>query len=406
MRSCYRAIRLPFVCLWAILLLLPFGTLATVPPGTPLSYFAIFYNNLLEFSTCGTMTINGLVHCNTNIYVGAGTGPSFLLTFNSTVTTSGTISAPTNNGARWTNGQGWKTIFQEAPSNLTGVAKILLTATTTNLHSMIDVPPTNDAATLSGLSRLYNQAQVVLIVSNTFSTNTIVSIKVQSAPSPSDIPGVDPTPLVTLYTNPSPASLAINLPFLSLTNRFYDMRENSTNLTTQIDVGQYAQWLTNSLGPVVAKFPPSGAYGYPTILFVADNRRTNGANKLAVVRLTNGIAPPSNGGLGFSVATPNPLYVWGNYNCTNPAYLGTTNTSASTLCAFFCDALTVLSTNWSDSNSLHNSFSTSSGLWAASPTNTVNAAIVAGIVPSTGTDQFHFSGGVHNFPRLLEELEQ
>ena len=36
-----------------------------------------------------------------------------------------------------------------------------------------------------------------------------------------------------------------------------------------------------------------------------------------------GINQPS----GFTVATPNPLYVWGNYNCPNAAYLNTTNTT-------------------------------------------------------------------------------
>jgi hypothetical protein len=120
-----------------------------------------------------------------------------------------------------------------------------------------------------------------------------------------------------------------------------------------------------------------------------------------VVRLQNGIAAPVNGGQGFSVATPNPLYVLGHYNCTNPAYLNTTNTSTSVPAAFYCDAFTVLSSAWSDYNSLHNAFGSGSG-WDANDT-TINAAIVAGIVPSTGADSLHFSGGVHNFPRLLED---
>ena len=57
----------------------------------PLSTYAIFYNGLLEFSTCATMVVNGPVHCNTNIYVGAGSsaGGSTTLTFNSIVTCLG-----------------------------------------------------------------------------------------------------------------------------------------------------------------------------------------------------------------------------------------------------------------------------------------------------------------------------
>jgi hypothetical protein len=33
----------------------------------------------------------------------------------------------------------------------------------------------------------------------------------------------------------------------------------------------------------------------------------------------------------------------------------------------------------------------------------VNAAIITGVVPSTGTTTSTFSGGVHNLPRLLED---
>ncbi len=43
----------------------------------PLTAYAIFYNGLLEFSTCATMTVNGAVHSNTNIYVGTDSHPHF-----------------------------------------------------------------------------------------------------------------------------------------------------------------------------------------------------------------------------------------------------------------------------------------------------------------------------------------
>jgi hypothetical protein len=154
------------------------------------------------------------------------------------------------------------------------------------------------------------------------------------------------------------------------------------------------------MGPGHTKFT-SGTY--PTILYVADNRTVT-AGQLAVVRLTNGIAPPSNGAEGWSVATPNPLYVWGNYNQTNSSLLGTNNTSAGTVpCALISDALTILSSSFNDRNSLTSGFSTSASAWNAASADTVNAAIVTGIVPSTGTDSMNFSGGVHNLPRLLED---
>jgi hypothetical protein len=136
---------------------------------------------------------------------------------------------------------------------------------------------------------------------------------------------------------------------------------------------------------------------------VADNR-TVGAKQLTVVRLTNGIAPPSNGGLGFTLATPNPLYVWGNYNQTNSSYLATSNTSSGTVpCALLSDALTILSSAWNDKNSMTTSYSDGANAWNASSADTVNAAIVTGIVPSINNTSSGFSGGVHNLPRLLED---
>lgn len=61
------------------------------------------------------------------------------------------------------------------------------------------------------------------------------------------------------------------------------------------------------------------------------------------------------------------------------------------------DALTILSANWSDAKS--------SGSYGSrnNPQNTtINAAILTGVVYTTGTDSSTFSGGVHNLPRLLE----
>jgi len=40
---------------------------------------------------------------------------------------------------------------------------------------------------------------------------------------------------------------------------------------------------------------------------------------------------------------------------------------------------------------------------SAAASDTVNAAILTGNVPSTGPGTNQFSGGVHNLPRLLED---
>ena len=365
----------------------------------PLTTYAIFYNGLLEFSTCATMTVNGPVHCNTNIYVGTGAS----LTFNTEVTASGMISAPTDNGSSWGNAydfntNNWNTFFNASPTPwATNVASIQLALPMTNTHSIIDMPITNDYMTSAGAQRLYNEAQVILLVSN-----TTVNYIVQEAPSASQVAGADGSKYTSPTYSTNNSVLATNLPFLTLTNKFYDGRELTTNLTTQIDVGKYANWINtnvNILGAGHSKFT-SGTY--PTILYVADNR-TAGAHQLAVVRLTNGIAPPVNGGEGWSLATPNPLYVWGNYNQTNASYLGSSNTSAGTVpSALLSDSLTILSAKFSDANSF-TTYSAGATGWDATSADTVNAAIVTGIVPSTGNTSSTFSGGVHNLPRLLED---
>ncbi len=345
----------------------------------PLSTYAIFYNSLLEFSTAATMTVNGRVHANASIYTGSGA----TITFNDTVTTTGTLTAPANNG------QGpWASlgVFNGSPTYTTNGPSLTLNINMTNTHSVIDLPPAGELATSTqGQQRLYNQAQVVLLVSN-----ATVTAVIQASVS-SQVPGADPAPLkITSLTNAT--AMATNFPFLSLTNSFTDQREAKTIVTTQIDVGKYGQWLaTNST--VLTKFPPGS---YPTILYVADNR-ANSASQLSGIRLANGAAPPRNGGLGWSLATPNPLYVWGNYNSTNAAFFGTTNTTAAVPSALMSDALTILSSSWQDSASA-GSYSSRN----ATSANTVNAAILTGIVPSTGTSSTTFSGGVHNLPRLLE----
>ena len=356
----------------------------------PLTDHAIFYNtNLLEFSTAATMIVNGRVHANSSIYTGSGS----TITFNDTVTTTGTLTSPANNGqGPW----GSLGVFTGKPTYSTNVPALTLNINMTNTHTLIDLPPAGEVVnSVQGQQRLYNQAQVVLLVSN-----TIVTARIQVSVA-GQVPGADPAPLtITSYlTNASALSNATVLvgdfPFLSLTNSFTDQRENKTILNTQIDVGKYAQWIRTN-PTVVTKFPP-GSGTFPTILYVADNR-TNSASQLSAVRVANGAILPSNGGVGWSVATPNPLYVWGNYNSTNAAFFGTTNTTATVPSAFMSDALTILSSSWQDSASA-GSYSSRD----ATSANTVNAAILTGIVPSTGTSSTTFSGGVHNLPRLLED---
>lgn len=352
----------------------------------PVFQFAVFYDGLLEFSSISTWLSTGRVHANSDIY----TGSASQVTLNRTVTAVGTISSPANNGAgtNWT----YKGVFNGNPAHVTNVPPLLLYPEdlTTNTHALIDmpppwIPPTN----ATERARLYNLASVILLISNTTAT-----AKIQAAPSAGEVPGNDPFPTIIgpIFTT-NLIALAANFPFLNLTNTITDQRESATGTKrvypADIDLAKYKQWIaTNTL--VTSKTIA------PTILYVANNR-PHSATVLPAVRLKNGKDLPSNGGLGFTVVTPNPLYVVGHYNCPDNTHLGTTNTSATVPAALMSDALTILSENWLDSQS-----GSSYAMRKAKDT-TINCAILTGNVPSTGTGNTQFSGGVHNLVRLLED---
>jgi hypothetical protein len=343
------------------------------PMFIPIFSFAVFYLGQMEFTTCSTMTINGPIHANGPICTGSGSN----LTFTDTITTSSTISSPSRNGS--SPPFAFVGDYNGRPAHITNVPPLVWSVIGTNdPHMIIEQPPDGeDPHSTLGQLRKYIMAQVILTVSN-----TSVMVKLQSW-------GLDPSPIILTFTNAT-ATISDSLPFLTLTNVFFDQREDKTNITTQIDIGRYARWISTNMA-VLSKT------SYPLNLYVADNRTTT-TNQLAVVRLTNGIAPPCNDGMGFTLITPNPLYVWGNYNQTNSAYLGSTNTSSGTVpCSLISDALTILSSNWRDSKS------TGSYTLRKAASTTVNAAILTGIVPSTGTGDTQFSGGVQNLPRLLED---
>jgi hypothetical protein len=246
-------------------------------------------------------------------------------------------------------------------------------------------------------------AQVVLIVTNTPGTNNPTVFGALQTSYNGNNPGGDSSKYIFELANVTANYLNTNpileLPFLSLTNTFTDQREASTNMfVTQIDISKYANWLqTNTTA--VGKF-----FSQPAVFLYVADRRNIGTNKLAVVRLVNGSTLPFNGDLGFTVATQNPLYVEGNYNTTvmgvpgNSLALGSTTNGAAIPAALVADAITILSSNWSDSASRNS-------LGARNPpaNTTINAAILTGNVPSTGITKTTFGGGISNLPRLLED---
>jgi hypothetical protein len=385
----------------------------------PINTYAIFYNGELEFSQCASMTVSGRTHSNSDICVGSSAG----LTFNALVTASTVIQYLARGSYGPWNSGNCNVTYNDGSQ--TDAVSVQISIPMNNTYSMIQIPTNQspaEVATLQGQQAEYNQAQVVLIVTNSPSaacgTNPMVQVILQAG-SNGSLPGADTAPHIFYETNMSPSMLLTNyntaplayqslnyytnfirLPFLSLTNTFTDERNTNSyyqpNMyVTQIDIGAYANWLlTNTT--LTAKL----TNGQATILYVADQRGI-GTNRMAVVRLVNAQQLPYNNNIGFTLATQNPLYTVGNYNTTTNGTtfslaVGSTTNGYTVPAALICDALTVLSSQWNDANSAK-SYS------ARTPANTtINAAIVTGNVPSTGTSATTYSGGVENLTRLLE----
>ena len=362
----------------------------------PAFQFAIFYNGQLEFTQCAPLNIRGRTHANGPICLGAPSSSPNTLKFYGTVTTTSSILNSNLGGYTSFSAPN----YYGTPQRTTGVPTLNLPIGTNNtpaaVREIVNIPPVGESAgSLMGQQRYHNKASIVVLVSNTTVTLTV---KAQGAST-----GTTTNYSFNSVTNGSlveRSNLAVLLPFLKLTNTFRDYRESKWVKPTEIDVGVLEHWIPHTA--IITNQYPVGSGTQPNILYVGDFRTVT---NLAAVRLKNGSVIPTNtapsgAATGFTIATPNPLYVWGNYNLPNSGHAGTTNTSATFPASLVCDAFTVLSANWDDHIEGNGATSLSSRD-AADPT--INAAIIAGSVYSTGTAAGQWSGGVHNLPRLLED---
>ncbi len=374
----------------------------------PVFQFAIFYNSLLEFTTAGTLIVQGRVHANSNIYVGSANP----LTFNYTVTSTGVITNPPWAGTASQSSYTGSITYNGNPKTGTGSPTLILPIGSTNNSptNVIQILyPASGSDTLAMTQQRYwNKAEMLILVTNTtyVPSNNIVVIRLRTPPL-NGMSYQDSTPM--FFTNINPLTGVTNAAWasnnfdcwLSTTNSFYDFRQAQYMRTTQINVSNFYTWCNTN--PCIYtnigntnKFSPATPLN---IVYVGDWRTTNSTTNSAVRMIGGGSAKfPTN---GLTVATFNPLYVMGNYNTP----LGTTNYNSTNVtgtypASFVCDALTILSASWLDSYS-------SSGSASARPatSTTINAAMITGVVYSTGPGgdgTTQFSGGVHNMPRMLE----
>ena len=341
--------------------------------------WALFYNDPLEIHPGPDFTLTGWVHTNSNLYTGHST-----LHFASKVTYSGDWSVGFMPG---------DTTHPETPASPTfpdylppareiqhlafgnDPSRIFNTADSNpnndSFHEIIDRPNTSYSDPLAG-QRFYDQAGVKILID---SANSVTILNDKNNQVKASSSGKD----LQLY-NTFTAAISTN-------KTIQDNREAAQVRLVDLNVAQ----IKNDIA--AGKLP-----GFNGIIYISDTSagQTGGSPKRGI-RLKNGATLPT-GGLTF--ASDNPVFVQGDFNTgvNPPSNTGTYTQPTATgytwqPAAILADAVNVLSNAWADSNS-------TLGLASRIASNTtVNAAILAGNVPTGGGK---YSGGAENFPRFLE----
>lgn len=139
-----------------------------------------------------------------------------------------------------------------------------------------------------------------------------------------------------------------------------------------------------------------------TIAGTSDALRTgvqiiNGANTATDGTPTDGASHP-----GLTIATNNPIYIKGAFNAdgsTTSASITNKDSDLELPASIAADAITVLSSNFSEGNSAKNSGSSTD----SAATNEISAAFITGLTPTNKDQSNRSSGGAHNLVRFLED---
>lgn len=244
---------------------------------------------------------------------------------------------------------------------------------------------------------------------------------------------VDAANTVTIYKGASTTALSTsNSEYVAIrnaitTNRaIRDVREGDNVRVITLDVGQVrtaynASTITDNMasGDGLLFYVKDTSVGTSVSSSVV-NSSTGTATAVTSsrqrgVKLVNGAQLPGSGSSlakGFSLVTPNSVYIQGDYNTgstsssqppSNTATSYTPPVDNPSPCvtgysrvpaAVVGDAVNVLSNNWNDANSLLGQSS------RVATSTTINTAIVAGSVPTTSSS---YSGGIENFTRFHEK---
>jgi hypothetical protein len=379
----------------------------------PIFQSAIFFEDDLELHPGETMTINGPVITNHNLYaaglIGKGLTLSSYASYNKDYSYYQTPPSAT----------GYDNSMWQAPTYPSGQAMQLSKADRLepsgkdmrDTFDTTDVNPNNDGyreliekpdtaytdPPQIAPYRFYNQASLKVSVSQVTSgttTTQTVTVKRQDGSAAS-----------------APVASAVAAA-IGTRHAVYDRREQKDVSVTPVDVAALSSAidLMNASG--------NAADHFNGIAYLSDD--SPDSNQRAF-RLENGgrlptYARPANSSptdRGFSVATDAGIYIQGDYN----SYSG----AAPVPSAVLADAVMILSNSWDDTRSSNPLYgvddpsdpsTTLPGTARKATETTVQTAIMAGTIPTgydptpadpSNGDNYGASGGAHNFPRFLED---
>jgi hypothetical protein len=360
--------------------------------------WAIMFNDNLELSPSSNLTLNGWVHTNGSLYTASDKLTvtdrlSYVSDWNiawapgDTFHTTSAATAPTTPSDYPPGHEQAYVPFGWDPQTL-----INTTDTNTNNDSyreLIERPASGTDPWST--TRYYNQAALVINVGPNPSSpgnDMITSIIFQGVTYTSQ-PNGNGTDRRAAW-DAAQATVSPN-------HVIQDNREGSVRVT-DFDMTQFMNTYTSST-----------TKGWNGIVYISDT--SGSASNKRAIRLKNAAKVPS-GGVTF--ASENPVYIQGDFNSgrtgsTEPPS-NTGDPTDSTVSGYTsrpsliaADAVTLMSNAWNDSNASQNLVGPGSGSPRTASNTTVNAAIIAGIVPTNADGLGSYSGGAENFVRMMED---
>lgn len=374
----------------------------------PLFQFAAFYNKDLEILPGPTMTLNGPVHTNGDLYLNTdNSSPG--LTIQGQVTTAGSLwrgrknqNLCNSNPVKIFDPLTAQTLIPSCSSRvIPTAAQIQPFNGMIQTHvSTVEVPAPEVLDPTPG-QVYFSHADIRLVfkltaAGNPDTTNAASAVEVRTSAGTLDSAATNKvnTDLVNCPGTISGRSVGN-------TNTFYNNREGKlirmldVDLTALLDCLKRTNWFTT--GKLLDDSTDGGLVFYMTVegpnSAIANNQYGVRVRNAQEIKSVVAGAPTVK---GLTVVSDQAVYVMGNFNSVNkkPA-------------AFLSDAVNILSGAWADSNSYSGGAPRALSFRVATDT-TVNAAFLSGTdttgnVEGAGGQNGAYNGGLENYPRFHED---